>query len=79
MPAVSSAVPRSVRCLDPSEMKGGFFSQDPEHIPDSLVDSLPIDDETFDFIVVGGGAAGCAAADILSQGLFFYCLLMNRR
>ncbi|XP_026193227.1 uncharacterized protein LOC34623624 [Cyclospora cayetanensis] len=35
--------------------------------PLSQVDKLPIDEETYDFIIVGGGAAGCAVADVLSQ------------
>lgn len=48
-------------------MSGGFFSRDPEYLPDSFVEQLPVDEETFDFIIVGGGAAGCALADILSQ------------
>ncbi|KAL8444653.1 hypothetical protein Emed_006129 [Eimeria media] len=55
--------------LDPIEPRSSFFaSAEYEAMFDVLVDKLPVDEETYDYIVVGGGAGGCAVADVLSQG-----------
>ncbi|KAL8270969.1 hypothetical protein Esti_005124 [Eimeria stiedai] len=54
--------------LDPIEPRSSFFaSAEYEAMFDVLVDKLPVDEDTYDYIVVGGGAAGCAVADVLSQ------------
>lgn len=52
-----------------TELRDEFFSSNEyETVVGELVERLPVDEETYDFIVVGGGAAGCAVADALSQG-----------
>ncbi|KAL8450524.1 hypothetical protein Emag_003153 [Eimeria magna] len=54
--------------LDPVEPRSSFFaSAEYEAMFDVLVDKLPVDEDTYDYIVVGGGAGGCAVADVLSQ------------
>lgn len=58
------------------EPQGSFFAtQEYEAFFDNLVDRLPIDEETYDYIVVGGGAGGCAVADVLSQSACMWPLL----
>ncbi|KAL8440337.1 hypothetical protein Efla_000225 [Eimeria flavescens] len=60
---------RSDFSLDPIQPKTSFFAtEEYEGIFDALVDRLPIDEDTYDYIIVGGGAGGCAIADVLSQG-----------
>ncbi|KAL8434173.1 hypothetical protein ACSSS7_003355 [Eimeria intestinalis] len=55
--------------LDPVEPRSSFFtSTEFEAMVNVLVDKLPVDEDTYDYIVVGGGAGGCAVADVLSQG-----------
>lgn len=39
----------------------------------SMVETLPVDEETYDYIVVGGGASGCPLANVLAEAGKILC------